>query len=101
MHADLVSAILDETPLVFAAFMHHSNVLSKESYNVMVKLGKRTPMEQTSVLLHFLRQDMSNPIKYKHFIESVGLLPAQQILYSRLYTVGKFAWINKCYSYKI
>ena len=98
MHKDLVRTILDESPLAVAAVMYDTNVLSKENYEVMMKLDERTPNEQTAVLLHFLRQATSNPIKYKLFIESIKLWPAQQQFYSKLYSTGKFALSNQYFS---
>ena len=73
--------------------MYDSNVISKENYDVMVKLNESTPKEQAAVLLHFLRQDMSNPIKYKLFITSIKLLTNQEKFYTIVYCTGKFALV--------
>ena len=78
-----------DTPLRFAATMFLANVLNKEKYEVMIKLGELPAMDQAVVLLHFLRESLSDdPMKYVLFLEAIEKIPSLQTFLEKINCIG-------------
>ena len=71
MYADISLAIHQQRPRSFASFMYNSNVISKENYDIILKMDELSSREQAAVLLYFLREKMNSPKKYKLFLEAL------------------------------
>ena len=75
--------------MTFAASMFLANVLSKENYEVMIKLDELPAMDQAAVLLHFLREGISDdPMKYDLFLEVIKKIPSLQLFLDKINCIG-------------
>ena len=80
---------MGDTTLRFATYMFLANVLTKENYEVMTKLDELPAMDQAAVLLHFLREGLSDdPMKYVLFLQAIKKIPSLEQFWDKIICIG-------------
>ena len=69
MNKDIKINLMENTEI--DALMYHSNIISKDSYDFMKNLKEMPEVIQTFIFMNILIEDISNPLKYKIFKESL------------------------------
>ena len=68
--------------------MYNHNVIRKESYVTMTKLEGVSSDDKASIMVRLLMEDVSNPIRYSLFKESLIKIKSLQILRYQIDLVG-------------
>ena len=71
-YESILDEIIDSSPLEFAILMYDNEILSHESYDVMMQFhGVFMLMyAQAQTLIQLLIEDMRDPLKYEQFFEA-------------------------------
>ena len=76
------------SPIGFAKSMYNLNVTRQESYDTMTKLEGILPVDQASIMVRLLMEDVSNPIRYSLFKESLKQIKSLERLRYQIELVG-------------
>ena len=65
----------------FAKYMYYFKVIRKESYDTMTKLVGVSSDDKAYIMVRLLMEDVTNPIRYSLFKESLIKLSARRLWY--------------------